>query len=613
MTAVIWLYEHILSILAVCVAFGFIIAIHELGHFMMARRVGIRCPRFALGFGPKLFSFFWRGTEFSVRLFPLGGYVMMLGEDPDADEKQSEFSAVSRYVPEGVLPASRDDVVAAMEAQTQIDVSSPEEAKHFRSAVEHMRYNPNKMYNTPRELEGNFNDATVPARMGVILGGVTMNFISALILFWIIGACYGLVDLSPKSLPLVMKVFNNSPAATAGLAYGDEITAVDGLPIVSGSEMVEALGRHPAESVQLEIRRGSKKLQVDVLPNALIGSMVFHPNSVEDGLPKVVEINALGGDSTIPIKAGDVITGIDGRPVANLNELIAGFKERSAQELAKHPTAESCPVTLGVKGRGDVKLQMAPAELLPLGKIGIMPAQVTEFKFIEHTTNEVQSVADGSAAATIGIKAGDKLFYVNGARVSDLDSLNEVLLATRPSINADHPLVFEILRDKQHVTVTSEEGYADGIAMGLTMRPITMGLVVGNSFKLIGRLIIAPVIIVEQMLTKMLSPDLVKASMSGPLGIMQMIFELSNDGLGKLLYITALINAAVGAFNVLPFPALDGARFCVLFIGWVRGREVDPRKEAMVHNIGLIILLVLVLLVTFLDIQRLYAGVPLTK
>ena len=88
-----WIFHNIPSVIAVCVAFGFIIAIHELGHFLMARRVGIRCPRCSLGFGPRLFSFWWRGTEFTVCLLPLGGYVSMLGEEPDSDEAEEDFKS----------------------------------------------------------------------------------------------------------------------------------------------------------------------------------------------------------------------------------------------------------------------------------------------------------------------------------------------------------------------------------------------------------------------------------------------------------------------------------------------------------------------------------------
>ena len=613
MAAVTWVCNHIWSFIAVVVAFSFIIAIHELGHFIMARRVGIRCPRFSIGFGPRLFAFEFRGTEFSVCLLPFGGYVMMLGEDPDSDDKQDEFNLVSSYLPENLLPASRDDIAAAIAAKEAEISDDPEEKKRFRSVLGHVRYLPDKVYQTARQLEGNFNDTSIPARMAVVLGGVTMNFISALILFWIIGACYGLVDLSPKSMPIVMKVFDNSPAAAAGVAYGDEITAVNGEAIVSGSEMIKAIGACPALPAKITLKRGDKQETVELIPNAMIGGLVFHPSANVKGLPKIVEISSFGDENDSRLAAGDVITAVNGNKVSSVETLLTQFQELAQAENAKNPRPEKVSVNLSVQGKGEVKVDLPAAYLQPVGKIGIMPAQVTEFKFIKHTINEVQSVAEDSTAAKLGFRAGDEVHFVNGARVADIDSLNEVLLATKDSISAEHPLVFDISRGQEHVVIKSDEGLSDTVGMGLTLRPITMGLVVKRSFITIGRLIIAPVIIVQQLVNKMLSPALVKASMSGPVGIMQMIFELSDQGFGKLLYITALINAAVGAFNVIPFPALDGGRFFVLLVSWIRGREVDPRKEAMVHNIGLIVLLGLVALVTLLDFQRILAGVPLTK
>lgn len=74
-----------ISILASILVFSVIILVHELGHFLAARYVGIDVQEFAIGFGPKLAGFTNRGTNFSVRLFPLGGYVKMLGEEEGFD------------------------------------------------------------------------------------------------------------------------------------------------------------------------------------------------------------------------------------------------------------------------------------------------------------------------------------------------------------------------------------------------------------------------------------------------------------------------------------------------------------------------------------------------
>src|SRR5687767_12672864 len=71
------------SILAFLFVLGVLIFVHELGHFLAARRIGVRVLTFSLGFGPKLLSFRRGDTEYAVSAIPLGGYVKMAGENPD--------------------------------------------------------------------------------------------------------------------------------------------------------------------------------------------------------------------------------------------------------------------------------------------------------------------------------------------------------------------------------------------------------------------------------------------------------------------------------------------------------------------------------------------------
>ena len=71
------------SILAFVFVLGVLIFVHELGHFLMARRIGVRVLTFSLGFGPKLLSFRRGDTEYCISAIPLGGYVKMAGENPE--------------------------------------------------------------------------------------------------------------------------------------------------------------------------------------------------------------------------------------------------------------------------------------------------------------------------------------------------------------------------------------------------------------------------------------------------------------------------------------------------------------------------------------------------
>jgi regulator of sigma E protease len=72
--------------IAFILIFGALVFFHELGHLYFAKRAGILCREFAIGFGPKLFSFTKNETVYTIRLLPLGGYVRMAGEDPEIIE-----------------------------------------------------------------------------------------------------------------------------------------------------------------------------------------------------------------------------------------------------------------------------------------------------------------------------------------------------------------------------------------------------------------------------------------------------------------------------------------------------------------------------------------------
>ena len=77
-----FLFSALKAVVAVVAVFVVSIVIHEFGHFIVAKRFGVAVPAFAVGFGPKLWKWRRRGTEYSIRLFPIGGLVQLAGEIP---------------------------------------------------------------------------------------------------------------------------------------------------------------------------------------------------------------------------------------------------------------------------------------------------------------------------------------------------------------------------------------------------------------------------------------------------------------------------------------------------------------------------------------------------
>ena len=90
-----------LAIIGALVALGFVIFVHELGHFVVAKLCGVKCEKFFLGFdvaGKKIWSFQWGETEYGIGILPLGGYVKMLGQDDNpAATRPKNANAESEY------------------------------------------------------------------------------------------------------------------------------------------------------------------------------------------------------------------------------------------------------------------------------------------------------------------------------------------------------------------------------------------------------------------------------------------------------------------------------------------------------------------------------------
>ena len=96
--------------------------------------------------------------------------------------------------------------------------------------------------------------------------------------------------------------------------------------------------------------------------------------------------------------------------------------------------------------------------------------------------------------------------------------------------------------------------------------------------------------------------------MAGPVGIVQLLGQAAESGWYTVLNLCTLLSVNLGVFNLFPIPALDGGRLLFILIEWLRGKPVPPEKEGLVHLIGLGLLLILVVVVTFNDVLRLIRG-----
>ncbi len=224
MDVVLAVVSHWKEALAVVVVLGGLIFFHELGHFLMARVLGIGVRAFSLGFGPKLAAVRGGKTEYRLSLVPLGGYVSLAGEEVEENEEGKD-----RSEPESIAPEKTPDPVEA--------VFTPEEEFSGRPAWQ---------------------------RLLVVLAGPVANFFLAFLLYWGIAWMQG----QASSLPEIGGVQAGSPAATAGLTAGDRIVSIDGAAIRAWADIPAAVNAAGGKAITIVIARDGEERALVMTPRA---------------------------------------------------------------------------------------------------------------------------------------------------------------------------------------------------------------------------------------------------------------------------------------------------------------------------------------------------------
>lgn len=263
------------SAIAFIFVFGLIVFFHELGHFIFAKRSGIMVREFAIGFGPKLLGFKKGETIYTIRLLPMGGYVRMAGDDLDQIELQPGYrigftlndqDEIDRLVlnQNKQLPDMLFLEVEKAELQKELWVEGYDEDEQL------LRYNvarnciveENGQETQIAPYDRTFNAKSLGKRSMTIFAGPLFNFILAIIIFVIIGFVQGI----PTNEPLIAKVVDDSPAATAGLKQDDLITSVNGKTIEKYDELSSVIQQNAGKEIKLGIMRDGKEQTVAVTP-----------------------------------------------------------------------------------------------------------------------------------------------------------------------------------------------------------------------------------------------------------------------------------------------------------------------------------------------------------
>ena len=127
-----------------------------------------------------------------------------------------------------------------------------------------------------------------------------------------------------------------------------------------------------------------------------------------------------------------------------------------------------------------------------------------------------------------------------------------------------------------------------------------------NSFKYACKKIVALCHQMIVVICNLVNGHLGLKSLSGPVGIFSIVGEAKDTGALNIFYLIALLSVNIGFVNLIPLPAFDGGRIFFLIIEAIKGSPVDPKIENTIHNIGFVLLMLLMLVITFNDILKIF-------
>lgn len=231
-----------LPLLAPLLVFGLVVFVHELGHFLAAKAVGIYAPVFALGWGRRVFGIRRGETDYRLALFPLGGYVRMASRE---DESMAAFEGGATR---GTLEAKADE---APRGEPGIPWDENAMVPFGPKPVPQDRW---------------FESKPLWAKLVVMLAGVTMNFLLAIVVVSGVRMANG----APNPHAVIGTVLDASPAAAGGLAVGDSITAIGGAKVSAWTDLVEVVTGKAGTPLSFEVVRGGSVQTLTVTPSATV-------------------------------------------------------------------------------------------------------------------------------------------------------------------------------------------------------------------------------------------------------------------------------------------------------------------------------------------------------
>jgi len=273
-----------LTVLFGLIGLSIVVIIHEFGHFVAARAMGVDVETFSIGWGPRLFGFKKHGTEWRISAFPIGGFCRMKGEED------------------------------------------------FKIALE------KKLPYIPTE-KGSFYGASPWRRILILVSGPLFNVIFAALLFSIVSLVGITIQTAPNRIVLASEssllsgAAEKNPADQAGLLSGDVIASIDGTVVRDYSDLQEMIGLNPGKRLNLVVERNGAEIKTTVTPRleknsgqGLIGIYAWID-------PRIQSVDPQGSAAIAGLQKGDVVSAIEGKPIHNTVDIMTFLSSKPEKVL----------------------------------------------------------------------------------------------------------------------------------------------------------------------------------------------------------------------------------------------------------------------------------------
>jgi regulator of sigma E protease len=259
-----------IAIAAVAVILGFMILIHEFGHYAVAKLLGVRVEVFSIGFGKRLVGFRKGETDYRIAAIPLGGYVKMSGENP-MDERTGDP----------------------------------------REFLSHPRWH----------------------RFLIAIAGPAMNVFLAIGLLTVVFMVHYEYPVYLDKPAVIAGVRDGSPAAKAGLQPGDRIVEIAGIKDPTWDQVSPQVMLSPNQPMNITFQRGNQTFQKTIVPEPVTSSEYGSAGWYADESVTVGELEAGMPAAKAGLQDGDRIVDMDGKPVPSIDNMIERLQETKTQPV----------------------------------------------------------------------------------------------------------------------------------------------------------------------------------------------------------------------------------------------------------------------------------------